>query len=374
MRLLLVTGEPCPQRLVEKWAGPGRRMLNVYGFTEAIVNASTAELEPGKPVTIGHPLPSYEAHILDDQLRPVAAGQTGELCIAGPTVARGYFKRPEHTAERFVANPFDKTEPHRRLYRSGDLVRVNDDGELETLGRIDGQVKIRGFRTELSEIEAVLLEHPTVRAAAVNKVVDHEGVEKLAAYVVPVPSEGPFDQEGVLDLLSARLPDYMLPGYFDLVDEIPTTTIGKVDRTRLPEPKHELPPLSGRDSRGQPVVTTPASWVTARSGKGEVWRFAQSGGIVLGAVGPLAQFSSASGNAILFTAGTSNHDGHFWRQLPHSPLWTWVPGQQLGRQQTERLNHQAPPSLRSVCLPRVFIVAQSLPPDLQQLAQQFLEL
>ena len=219
---------------------------------------------PGKPVTIGHPLPSYEAHILDDQLRPVAAGETGELCIAGPTVARGYFKRPEHTAERFVANPYDETGSAPRLYRSGDLVRVNKDGELETLGRIDGQVKIRGFRTELSEIEAVLLEHPTVRAAAVNKVVDHEGTEKLAAYVVPVLSDAPFRRDSVMDLLSARLPDYMLPGYFDLVDTLPTTTIGKVDRTRLPEPKHELPPLSGRDGRGQAVVTTPASWITAR--------------------------------------------------------------------------------------------------------------
>lgn len=265
IRLLLVTGEPCPLQLVEKWAKPGRRMLNVYGFTEAIVNASTAELVPGKPVTIGRPLPSYESYILDHQLRPVSPGQTGELCIAGPTVARGYFKQPEYTAERFVVNPYNETGKSPWLYRSGDLVRSNKDGELEILGRIDGQVKICGFRIELSEIEAVLLEHPSVRTAVVNKVIDYEGAEKLAAYVVPDLSEGSFDQDGVLGLLRTRLPDYMLPGYLDLIDEIPTTPIGKVDRARLPEPKRELPSFSIRDSHGKAVITTPASWVTARS-------------------------------------------------------------------------------------------------------------
>jgi amino acid adenylation domain-containing protein len=240
VRLLIVSGEQCQPHLVSRWAVPGRRMLNVYGPTEATVNTTAAECAPGKAITIGRPLCGYETHVLDDGLRPVPPGEPGELCIGGVCLARGYLNQPELTAERFVPNPLDgPADGSPRLYRTGDLVRMTETGDLEFLGRIDNQVKIRGFRIELSEIEAVLLEHGMIRAAAVN-VLDRNGVQHLAAYVIPNDGVEAFDRDGVLDLLRTRLPDYMIPAYLDLVAELPTLTSGKVDRKRLPAPNSPL--------------------------------------------------------------------------------------------------------------------------------------
>ncbi len=237
VRLLVVSAEPCPPELVTKWATPNRRMLNVYGPTEATVNTTAAECAPRRPVTIGRPLPSYETYVLDEQLRPVPPGNPGELCVGGSTLARGYLGQPELTADRFIANPFrvNGNGHSPRLYRTGDLVRLNDEGELEFIGRIDGQVKIRGFRVELSEVEAVLAEHPQVRAAAV-RVFEHDGTQELAAHVVANGPAAEFDRNDVLDLMQKRLPTYMVPAYLDLIDKLPTLTSGKIDRKSLPKP------------------------------------------------------------------------------------------------------------------------------------------
>ena len=163
IRSLLVGGEACPAQLVERWSRPGRRMLNTYGPTEATVTATWGELRPGRPVTIGRPLPTYTVLILDERGEPVAAGAVGEICIGGPGVARGYVGRPDLTAERFITHPLAPAGGP--LYRTGDLGGSTADGEIEYLGRADAEVKIRGHRVDLGEIESVLLEDRGVAEA-----------------------------------------------------------------------------------------------------------------------------------------------------------------------------------------------------------------
>jgi non-ribosomal peptide synthetase-like protein len=237
VRFLVLGGEACPQELVQRWATPARRLMNTYGPTEATVVATGADCHPDEPVTIGKPLPGYTVHVLDDQMRPVAPGETGELYIGGDSIARGYLHRPELTAERFIDNPLAKPNPAPgRLYRTRDLVRLTESGDLQFVGRADAQIKIRGFRIELSEIEAVLMEHPAIQAAAVN-VVEFGNLKELAAYVVLDRGAGLLDRQGVDAMLRNRLPEYMVPRYLDVVDELPQMTSGKVDRKLLPPPR-----------------------------------------------------------------------------------------------------------------------------------------
>lgn len=241
LRWLVVSGEVCPPELVSRWARPGRTMLNVYGPTEATVNTTAAVCEPGAPVTIGHALPGYHLYILDESQRPVAEGDKGELYIAGETLARGYFRRPDLTAERFVdvAGLLPDPEQSLRLYRTGDLVRRMETGELEFFGRIDSQVKIRGYRVELAEIETVLLQHPQIRSASV-KLCSRDGLQELAAYVLLRDDSIELDRGSVLADLEARLPPYMIPGHLDVLPEFPLLASGKVDRARLPAPAQPL--------------------------------------------------------------------------------------------------------------------------------------
>ncbi|WP_234995776.1 Pls/PosA family non-ribosomal peptide synthetase [Streptoalloteichus hindustanus] len=236
---LVLSGEACPPELVNRWARPGRRLLNVYGPTEATVNTTAAECLPGEPVTIGRPLPGYHVTIVDEDLRPVPTGTSGELLISGETLARGYLNQPELTESRFLVLDHDGDGTLTRFYRTGDLGRWNDDGELEFLGRADDQVKIRGYRVELAEIESVLLEHPLVSAACV-RLVEREGLHELAAAVVCTAEGVEPDRDEVLDLLTSRMPAYMVPGYLDVLPEFPRTTSGKIDRKRMPEPKTPL--------------------------------------------------------------------------------------------------------------------------------------
>lgn len=233
VRLLVVGGEVCAPELVARWATDQRRMLNTYGPTETTVVATAVECKPGQFVTIGKALPGYQAYVLDEKLNKVADGEPGELVIGGDGVARGYLNRPELTSEKFVNNPFaEDVAKSPRLYRTQDLVRLTEDGSLQFMGRIDDQIKIRGFRVELSEIESVLLENDTIRAAAV-RVVQAGKIPELAAYVVV---EGELDRAAVAEMLCARLPEYMVPKYLDSVQEMPLLTSGKVDRKQLPKP------------------------------------------------------------------------------------------------------------------------------------------
>jgi non-ribosomal peptide synthetase-like protein len=247
LRIVISGGEPCPNEIVRRWYRPGRRFFNTYGPTETTVDATYLECTPERPVTIGRPLPGYEVYVLDKNLRPVSPGEPGELCIGGVAVARGYLNRDELTCDRFVTDPFREAKSNQaRLYRSGDLVRLLENGELEFLGRLDRQVKIRGYRIELAEIEAVLHEHPQIQQAVVD-VVERQDVKELVAYVVPRPRmTRSFDRDNVLQLLRKRLPSYMVPVYLEVIDSIPTLSSGKVDRGRLPAPSAPL--ISSRNA------------------------------------------------------------------------------------------------------------------------------
>jgi non-ribosomal peptide synthetase component F len=167
LRLILVGGEACPHGLVERWAKPGRKILNTYGPTEATVTASMGVLTPDQPVTIGVPLPTYSIVILDPAKPELAApGELGEIGIAGIGLAAGYLNRPDLTQQKFIPDFLNlPSNPSKRIYRTGDLGRVDDTGRIDYRGRIDTQVKIRGNRIELGEIEAVLLEQDAIGRA-----------------------------------------------------------------------------------------------------------------------------------------------------------------------------------------------------------------
>jgi non-ribosomal peptide synthetase-like protein len=236
VRLLIVGGEECPAELVSRWA-PGRRMLNTYGPTETTVVATAAECVAGEAITIGTPLPGYLTRVLGENLEPVPDGEAGELFISGESVSRGYVNRPKLNAERFISDgSVDEQGNQVRFFRTHDVVRVTKSGALEFIGRNDRLIKIRGFRIELSEIEAVLMEYPFVRAATVN-VLKHGETAELAAYVVPERDLDPDDRRRLVELLRRRLPDYMIPRYLDVLDELPTMLSGKVDRKLLPAPQ-----------------------------------------------------------------------------------------------------------------------------------------
>ena len=237
VRLLVLGGEVCPPELVNRFAASGRRLLNTYGPTEATVVATAVECFRGEPVTIGTALPGYITYVLDEQMRQVKPGESGELYIGGGSIARGYMNQPELTAERFLLDPFaDQSSEPGRIYRTQDLVRLTENGRLQFLGRADGQIKIRGFRVELSEIEAVLLEHPSVCAAAAN-VVEFGNLKELAAYIIVNNDSDELSHASIAELLRSRLPEYMVPRYLDVLDEFPAMISGKVDRKQLPLPR-----------------------------------------------------------------------------------------------------------------------------------------
>ncbi|MFF3739348.1 amino acid adenylation domain-containing protein [Streptomyces sp. NPDC002566] len=230
---LVVAGEACPPELVERFSR-GRVMRNAYGPTEATVCASISEPLSGavKP-PIGFPLHNTRLYVLDARLRPVAPGVTGELYIGGDQLARGYLRRPELTASRFVADPY-ATAPGGRMYRSGDLVRWNADGSLDYVGRVDDQVKLRGFRIEPGEIEGVLLARDDVARAAVIVREDRPGDKRLVAYVVAAGV--PVDVREIRARLAAELPEHMVPSAVVALDALPLTGNGKLDRRALPAP------------------------------------------------------------------------------------------------------------------------------------------
>ncbi|UXY24910.1 amino acid adenylation domain-containing protein (plasmid) [Streptomyces cynarae] len=217
---------------------PGARIINEYGPTETVVGCSvyTVPEDVGYRglVPIGKPIANTRMYVLDDRLDPVPVGVTGELYIGGEGVARGYLGRPGLTAERFLPDPHGAVSGA-RFYRTGDLARFRTDGELEFLGRIDHQVKIRGYRIELGEIEAALLQHSAVREAVVAAREDQPGDKRLAAYVVLEEGNSVGGSE-LHDFLRERLPAYMLPAAYTVLDALPLSQGGKVDRRLLPAP------------------------------------------------------------------------------------------------------------------------------------------
>jgi amino acid adenylation domain-containing protein len=252
-------GEPLSKELVARSLSvlPHLQIWNIYGPTEATANASAARITSGEEVTIGRPIANAQIYILNSSLHPVPIGVAGELYIGGAGVARGYLNRPELTAEKFIPDPF-RVLPGARMYKTGDLARYRPDGNIEFLGRTDHQVKIRGFRIELGEIEAALGRHPAVREAVVMAREDKPGdpsaslltdpstslrIEKrLVAYVVAEREPLPTTTD-LRNFLKEKLPEYMVPAVFVLLDALPLMPNGKIDRRALPSPDRSRPEL-----------------------------------------------------------------------------------------------------------------------------------
>ncbi|MFD6926468.1 amino acid adenylation domain-containing protein, partial [Streptomyces sp. NPDC059944] len=249
LRVLSVGGEACPPALTGRWAD-GRRMLNLYGPTETTISATASEplsgTDPSASTPVGAPVRGARTYVLDERLRLAPRGVPGELYIAGSGVARGYLRRPGLTAERFAADPFGPAGS--RMYRTGDLVRWRGDGQLEFVGRVDDQVKIRGFRIELGEIEAVLGRHPAVSQVAVVVREDRPGDKRLVGYVVAESGSGGADADALRAHVGGLLPEFMVPSAFVVLDGLPLTTNGKLDRRALPAPVYEAG-VGGRAAR-----------------------------------------------------------------------------------------------------------------------------
>ncbi|MGN2641701.1 non-ribosomal peptide synthetase [Nocardia takedensis] len=279
-----VVGDRFGPELVARWDDGARRFYNVYGPTEVTILATgSAPLRKGDLVTIGTAIPGIGTYILDAQLRPVPAGVTGELYLSGAAVTQGYLNRPALTSDRFVANPFG--QPGERMYRTGDLVRrVEDGGAIECLGRVDFQVKVRGFRVELGEIDNALTAHPSVDFAATLGKSLPSGQTALVSYVLPQRGHT-VDVAELAAAIGESLPAYMIPASIIVLDEIPLTPVGKLDRKALPEPV-----FATREFR---APSTPTEQVVAEVfgallfGEGE------------GAVGADDDFFELGGNSLL---------------------------------------------------------------------------
>jgi amino acid adenylation domain-containing protein len=234
LRRVICGGEAFPRELADELLGWGVPLWAFYGPTESTVWAAAGQVEAGEggagSVPLGRPLADHRLYVLDDGLAPVPVNVSGELHIAGPGLARGYFGDPALTAERFVPDPFG--EAGERLYRTGDLVRRLPSGALDFLGRIDHQVKLRGFRIELGEIEAVLARHPAVAEAAVLLRRDLPGGDGLVAYAVPSAGSSAGAAE-FQSYLAQRLPAYMVPAAFQILGSMPRSANGKLDRKAL---------------------------------------------------------------------------------------------------------------------------------------------
>jgi len=245
LRLINLGGEMCPETLVNRFSRAGRQIFNTYGPTEATVSASLASLHANQPVNIGTPLPNYSMMVvatdIENGLRLLPAGETGELCISGPGVAIGYLGRPDLTAEKFLLNPWATGPFDQRLYRTGDLACIETNGSIQCLGRADDQVKIRGFRVELGEIEAVLAQQPGVGTAAVI-LRKEDDIDQIMAFIMrdeaaltkaeSCPSDAEF-KATLRSHLSQVLPPYMVPSRFEFLNEVPRLTSGKIDRNAL---------------------------------------------------------------------------------------------------------------------------------------------
>ncbi|GMB80018.1 non-ribosomal peptide synthetase [Shinella zoogloeoides] len=238
LRAILVGGEACPHNLVTRWSKPGRQILNTYGPTEATVTATMGYLTPERPVTIGAPLPTYSIVILDAEAPQLTApGELGEIGIAGIGVAVGYLNRPDLTAQKFIPDFIGlPNNPSQRIYRTGDLGRINADGEVEYHGRIDMQVKIRGYRIELGEIEAVLLDQPGIAQAAVTTWEIEPGRVELVGYYALKSGTDTLARADLGRELRRRLPDYMVPSFLEELPALPMTVSDKVDTRKLPKP------------------------------------------------------------------------------------------------------------------------------------------
>jgi len=342
-RALIIGGEALLGETLEFWRreAPGTRLINEYGPTETVVGCCVYEVPATDaafgPVPIGRPIANTQLYILDDHMQVVPIGVPGELYIGGAGVARGYLKRPELTAEKFLPHPFAK-ESGARLYKTGDLARYLSGGTIEFLGRIDHQVKVRGHRIELGEIETSLMQHSGVRESVVIARDGSDRAKELVAYVVPEPDASPSVEE-LQSFLRAKLPEYMVPAAFTMLEALPLTSNGKVDRRSLPAPELSRPDLrqpyvAPRDALEEQLVKA-CEQVLARRSVGIRDNFFALGGDSLLAVRLFAQIENRFGRklplATLFKSPTIEQLAQLLRGTESKHTWSsLVPVQQKG--------------------------------------------
>jgi acyl carrier protein len=292
---------------VDRWSA-GRDFFNAYGPTETTVCATMELCDPresGNP-PIGRPIANARVYLLDKHLNLTPLGVSGELCVGGVLVARGYWNLPDLTAERFVPDPYGE-EAGARLYRTGDLARFLRDGRLEYLGRLDDQVKVRGYRIETGEIEVILREHPAVAEAAVVARDDAGGARQLVAYWVDGPG-GSATSSDLRAFLRGKVPEYMVPSLLVKLESMPLTPSGKIDRKALPAP-------DASQRRGGQVYVAPRT-ATERV-------LAQLCGELLGVaeVGVQDNFFDLGGHSLLATQLISRIRREFEIELPLRTLF-----------------------------------------------------
>jgi amino acid adenylation domain-containing protein len=326
---ILIGGEAVSRKLADQLLERSGSVWNVYGPTETTIWSTISKLEAGQgAVTIGRPIGNTEILILDKVLQPVPIGVAGELHIGGDGLARGYLKRPELTAEKFIAHPLS-SDPKARLYKTGDLVRYLPNGNIEFLGRIDHQVKIRGFRIELGEIETVLRQHPSISDTVVVAREDTPGDKRVVAYLVATHDAAPTTAE-LRAFLKEKLPEYMLPSVFVTLKSMPLTPNGKVDRRALPVPdRADLAPtgafLAPRDEVESKLVKIWEDVLSARP-IGVRDNYFELGGHSLVAVRLMNRIEQDFGKtlpiAILLQAPTIEQLAAILRQKGSSPPWS----------------------------------------------------
>jgi amino acid adenylation domain-containing protein len=270
---LVITGdERITADVFREWKEHDVSLLHVYGVTECAVNSMVYEVpaefgegvNPGA-IPIGKPIANIEAYLLDSGLEPTPLRIPGEIYLGGVGVGRGYLKRPEMTAERYVPSPFGK-KAGRRLYRSGDLARASEGGWIEFLGRADTQVKLRGYRIELGEIESQLARHPGIREAVALVREDNPGDKRLVAYYTMAGSNGSgakVGAESLIRFLSTALPEYMIPASYVELESLPLTPSGKLDRRALPQPNYAGASREYEAPVGDTEVTLARIWAEA---------------------------------------------------------------------------------------------------------------
>ncbi len=340
LRLIVFGGELLPYQLLNKLRNQFKnqpRFFNVLGQTETLGHSVYSvpedwDQEQGY-VPVGYPLSHVEqVYILDDHLQPVTVGEPGELHVAGASLTRGYLNRPEVNAEKFISNPFHP-QSEQRLFKTGDLARYLPDGTIELLGRVDFQVNIRGMRVELGEIESLLESYPSVKEAVVIAREDAPGDKRLVAYIVSKLSSDESNQTRLTrelrSFLTQKLPDYMVPNAFVLIDALPLTPNGKVDRRVLP------PPNLSRRSR---------DFVAPRTSTEEVLAAIWADVLGLEKVGIYEEFLELGGHSLLATLIISRLREAFSIELPVSELFEFPTVAGLSEQiDAARCNNQRQP-------------------------------
>ncbi|MEM6965180.1 MAG: non-ribosomal peptide synthetase, partial [Bacteroidota bacterium] len=257
-----VAGEACPANLVHQHRAvlPSAKLLNQYGPTETTVGSTiyiTPENFNEEKVPIGKPIDNVQIFILNENLEKTKVGETGEIHIGGFGVARGYLNRCELTSEKFIQNPFsDKRRD--RLYKTGDLGRWLEDGNIDFVGRADFQIKLRGYRIELGEVESAIAQHESIRECIVNIFGEKSDEQKLVGYLT-LKNNAQLNATQLRDFLIERIPEYMIPSTFMFLEKMPFATSGKIDRKALPEPTNERPELAQEFVKSE---TSLEEWLT----------------------------------------------------------------------------------------------------------------